>query len=54
MARKSQTSEEDQETDEGFEDLSTSALHEIHYGHLNHGFEDQSNKEEELEVGNNN
>lgn len=50
MARKSQTSEEDQETDEGFEDLSTSALHEIHYGHLNHGFEDQSNKEEELEV----
>ena len=45
MARRSQVRKEE-ESDEGFEDLSTSALHEIHYGHVNDGFNDESNKSE--------
>ena len=45
MARRSQVRKEE-ESDEGFEDLSTSALHEIHYGHVNEGFKDESSRSE--------
>jgi len=40
-ACKSRTRKEDEDADEGFEDLSTSALHEVHHGHLNRGFEEE-------------
>ena len=43
MARRSQVRKEE-ESDEGFEDLSTSALHEIHYGHVHEGFKDESSR----------
>ena len=39
MAYKSKRSLEDEDVDEGFEDLSSSALHDIHSGHLNPGFD---------------
>ena len=45
MARRSQVRKEE-ESDEGFEDLSTSALHEIHYGHVHEGFKDESSRSE--------
>ena len=38
MAYKSNARKEDEDIDEGFEDLSSSALHDIHYGHINQGF----------------
>ena len=38
MAYKSNVRKEDEDIDEGFEDLSSSALHDIHYGHINQGF----------------
>lgn len=38
MAYKSNARKEDEDIDEGFEDLSSSALHDIHYGHVNQGF----------------
>ena len=44
MACKSQARKEDEDEDEGFEDLSSSALHQIHYGHMNEGFEDESTR----------
>lgn len=45
MACKSKRRVEDEEADEGFEDLSSSALHDIHYGHLNQGFEEETSGE---------
>ena len=45
MARRSQV-RKGEESDEGFEDLSTSALHEIHYGHVNEGLKDESSRSE--------
>ena len=45
MAYKSNIKKEDEEADEGFEDLSSSALHEIHYGHINQGYEEESRKD---------
>ena len=38
---------EDEDVDEGFEDLSSSALHDIHYGHLNQGFEEEPSQEDD-------
>ncbi|KAJ7375343.1 detection of nodal flow [Desmophyllum pertusum] len=38
---------DDEDVDEGFEDLSSSALHDIHYGHLNQGFEDEISRDED-------
>lgn len=54
MACKSQTKQEREEGDEGFEDLSSSALHEIHYGHLNQGFEEEAIRDEVDPVSNKN
>ena len=45
MARRSKVRKEE-DSDEGFEDLSTSAVHEIHHGHLNEGFKDESIRSE--------
>ena len=47
MAYKSKRRMEDEAVDEGFEDLSSSALHDIHYGHLNQGFEEESSREDD-------
>ena len=47
MACKSQTRKENGDQDEGFEDLSSSALHEIHYGHINQGFEEEPPRDED-------
>ena len=47
MACKSQSRKEDEDVDEGFEDLSSSALHEIHYGRMNEGFEDEPTRAED-------
>ena len=47
MAYKSQRRIEDEDVDEGFEDLSSSALHDIHYGHLNQGFEEEPSQEDD-------
>ena len=44
MAYKSNARKEDEEVDEGFEDLSSSALHDIHYGHINQGFEEETSR----------
>lgn len=52
MACKSQTKQVSEEGDEGFEDLSSSALHEIHYGHLNQGFEEEAIRDEVDPVSN--
>ena len=46
-AWKSQTRKEDEDVDEGFEDLSSSGLHEIHYGHMNEGFEEETTRTEQ-------
>ena len=47
MAYKSNRRREDEDVDEGFEDLSSTALHDIHYGHLNHGFDEETNRDDD-------
>lgn len=44
MSLKRKSSKEDEDTDEGFEDLSTSDVNNIHYGYLNPGFDGQTTK----------
>lgn len=51
MAYKSNKKKQDEEADEGFEDLSSSALHEIRYGHLNQGFvEEETSRDDDDDV----
>lgn len=47
MAYKSNRRREDADVDEGFEDLSSTALHDIHYGHLNQGFEEETSRDDD-------
>lgn len=44
MSHKTKSGKEDEDTDEGFEDLSTSDVNNIHYGYLNPGFDGQTTK----------
>ena len=45
MCHKTKSSKEDEDTEEGFEDLSTSDVNNIHHGYLNPGFDGQTTKE---------
>lgn len=44
MSHKTKSGKEDEDTDEGFEDLSTSDVNNIHYGYLNPGFDGLTTK----------
>lgn len=45
MCHKTKSSKEDEDTEEGSEDLSTSDMNNIHHGYLNPVFDGQTTKE---------